>query len=101
MYDCPSLLVLISDFSYGEIGSRIISRIILQLFPPHLFPAASTSPISPAEFIHKILVPEAALHLVMDDMRQSRREAVCTLRESSKYGVGMFPDDSTGKTDSF
>ena len=40
-----------------------------------------------------MLVPEAALRLVMDDMHQTRKEAIQTLRDSAQYGVAMFPDD--------
>ena len=41
-----------------------------------------------------ILVPEAALALVMEDMHQTRQEALRTLRDSAQYGVAMFPDDA-------
>ncbi|KIP04952.1 hypothetical protein PHLGIDRAFT_39419, partial [Phlebiopsis gigantea 11061_1 CR5-6] len=78
---------------YGELGSVIISQTIYDLFPPGDFQPASTLPLTPTEFIQRVLVPEAALRLVMDDMRQARKEAITTLRDSAQYGVAMFPDD--------
>ena len=54
-------------------------------------------PLTPAEFIQRILVPEAALRLVMEDMHQSRKQAIRTLRESAQYGVAMFPDEHSGE----
>lgn len=81
--------------SYGELGSVIISQTIYDLFPPADFPPNSTLPLTPTEFVQHILVPEAALRLVMEDMHQSRQEALKTLRDSAQYGVAMFPDDHT------
>lgn len=50
-------------------------------------------PLTPAEFIQRVLVPEAAVRLVMEDLSQSRVRAIRTLRESASYGVAMFPDE--------
>ncbi|EKM49051.1 uncharacterized protein PHACADRAFT_214526 [Phanerochaete carnosa HHB-10118-sp] len=80
---------------YGELGSVIMSQTIYDLFPPVDFPPNSTLPLTPIEFIQHILVPEAALLLLMEDMHQSRTEALKTLRDSAQYGVAMFPDDHT------
>ncbi|KAI0077757.1 hypothetical protein K474DRAFT_1567468, partial [Panus rudis PR-1116 ss-1] len=81
---------------YGELGYVIIHQTIYDLFPPESFDADSTLPLTPTEFIQLILVPEAAVALVMEDMQQSRRESIKTLRESAEYGVTMFPDDLLG-----
>ncbi|GJE91289.1 hypothetical protein PsYK624_074380 [Phanerochaete sordida] len=83
---------------YGELGSVIISQTIYDLFPPAEFTPVSTLPLTPTEFIQRVLVPEAALRLVMEDMKQSRSEALKTLRDSAQYGVAMFPDDNTEGT---
>jgi hypothetical protein len=74
----------------------IISQTIYDLFPPTEFPPNSTLPLTPTELIQHVLVPEAAMRLVMADMNQSRIEAIKTLRDSAQYGVAMFPDDHTG-----
>ncbi|THH00643.1 hypothetical protein EW026_g1928 [Hermanssonia centrifuga] len=83
---------------YGELGSVIISQTIYNLFPPSEFPPHSTLPLTPTEFIQRILVPEAAVSLVIQDMQQTRAQAIATLRESAQYGVAMFPDDHTEGT---
>ena len=72
------------------------SKTIYDLFPPAKFPPNATLPLTPTEFIQHVLVPEAALQLVIEDMNQSRADAIRTLRDSAQYGVAMFPDDHTG-----
>lgn len=79
--------------SYGELGYMIISQTMYDMFPPTSFPPDSTLPLTPADFIQLILIPEAAVALIMEDMHQTREEAVVTLRDSAEYGVAMFPDD--------
>ena len=71
----------------------IINQTIYDLFPPESFPTDSTLPLTPIEFIQLVLVPEAAVALIMQDLSQSRQEAIETLRQSAEYGVAMFPDD--------
>ncbi|KAH7920529.1 hypothetical protein BV22DRAFT_1133001 [Leucogyrophana mollusca] len=77
---------------YGELGSVIIHQTLYNLFPPSSFDASLIVPLTPAEFIQRILVPEAALELIMEDLCIDRDEALVTLRESAQYGVAMFPD---------
>ncbi|CAL1715163.1 unnamed protein product [Somion occarium] len=78
---------------YGELGYVIIHQTIYDLFPPDSLDADSTLPLTPTEFIQLILVPEAAVCLIIDDLQQNRPQAIRTLRESAGYGVAMFPDD--------
>ncbi|OSX64116.1 hypothetical protein POSPLADRAFT_1137777 [Postia placenta MAD-698-R-SB12] len=78
---------------YGELGYMIINQTIYNLFPPASFHADSTLPLTPTDFIALVLVPEAAVSLITEDMKQTRQEAIATLRESAEYGVAMFPDD--------
>jgi RTC4-like domain len=87
---------LILVFSYGELGSMILHQTLYNIFPPSSFDAQSIVPLTPQEFIQRILVPEAALALIMEDMRQDRTQAAQTMRESAGYGVAMFPDTSEG-----
>lgn len=82
--------------SYGELGYVIIHQTIYDLFPPASFDSESTLPLSPTEFIQLILVPEAAVSLIMDDLQQPRAQAIRTLRASAEYGVAMFPDEAGG-----
>ncbi|KIM53511.1 hypothetical protein SCLCIDRAFT_46614, partial [Scleroderma citrinum Foug A] len=77
---------------YGEQGSVIIHQTLFNLFPPSSFDVSLISPLTPAEFIQRVLVPEAATRLIAQDLNQSIEEATITLRESAQYGVAMFPD---------
>jgi len=78
--------------SYGELGYLIIHQTIYQLFTPEAIDPDSTAPLTPSEFIQRILVPEAAVYLIMEDLQSTYSNAIKTLRESVEYGVAMFPD---------
>ena len=78
--------------SYGELGYLIIYQTIYQLFPPETISPDSTTPLTPSDFIQRILVPEAAAHLIIEDLQSTYSNAIRTLRESVEYGVAMFPD---------
>ncbi|CCM02591.1 uncharacterized protein FIBRA_04694 [Fibroporia radiculosa] len=84
---------------YGELGYIIIHQTIYNLFPLSSFDASSTFPLTPADFVQHILVPEAAVYLIVEDMGQTRQQAIVTLRESAEYGVAMFPDDHADGAD--
>jgi hypothetical protein len=83
--------------SYGELGLLIIHQTLYDLFPFSSFEPSSIAPLTPAEFIQLVLIPEAAVRLIMQDLCLDRDDAIVTLRESSQYGVAMFPDTSSGK----
>ena len=83
-----------SDFrSYGELGYVIIHQTLCDMFPPADFHPDATLPLTPPDFITLVLVPEAALRLIADDLSLPRDKALETLRESVEYGVAMFPAD--------
>ncbi|KAG1763995.1 RTC4-like domain-containing protein [Suillus occidentalis] len=82
---------------YGELGLLIIHQTLYNLFPFSSFEPSSIAPLTPAEFIQLVLIPEAAVRLIMQDLCLDRDDAIVTLRESSQYGVAMFPDTSSGK----
>lgn len=84
--------------SYGEQGSIIIHQTLFDLFPPRTFDASLIAPLAPAEFIQRILVPEAAVRLIAQDLCVDMEDAIVTLRDSAQYGVAMFPD--TGENSS-
>lgn len=73
----------------------ILSQTLYDMFPPLNFPANSTLPLTPADFVQRVLLPEAALSLIMEDMHETRQSAIATMRASAQYGVAMFPDDNT------
>lgn len=101
----PRLLMEHPLFSYGEQGSVIIHQTLFDMFPPASFDPARISPLTSNEFVLRILVPEVALRLIMEDRdregNDEMHQALVVLRESSAYGVAMFPEDggegSTGK----
>ncbi|KAF9219734.1 hypothetical protein BS17DRAFT_654616, partial [Gyrodon lividus] len=76
---------------YGEQGSVIIHQTLFDLFPPSSFDVSLIIPLAPAEFIQRILVPEAAVRLIAQDLCADIEDAIITLRESAQYGVAMFP----------
>jgi len=67
------------------------------MFPPSSMNANLIAPLTGNEFMEKILVPEVALRLIMEDRglkgEDGKKEALTILRESSSYGVFMFPED--------
>ena len=75
------------------------------MFPPASFDPTRISPLTSNEFVLRVLVPEVALRLIMDDRNlegnDGMYQALTVLRESSAYGVAMFPEDGgesrTGK----
>ena len=74
----------------------ILHQTLYNMFPPTSFEPQSITPLTPQDFIQRILVPEAALALIMEDTGQDRAQAARTMRESAGYGVAMFPDTSEG-----
>ncbi|KAI0030062.1 restriction of telomere capping protein 4, partial [Vararia minispora EC-137] len=75
---------------YGEMGASIIYQTLYNLFPPGSFNADSIAPLSPDTVLQRVLIPEAALALVMEDMSQDADAAAQTLRASARYGATMF-----------
>jgi hypothetical protein len=79
----------------------IIHQTLYSLFPPSSFDPTLIIPLTPPEFIQRILVPEAAVGLIMEDRfmdpknEKHKEQAVRILRESAAYGVAMFPDADT------
>ncbi|KAJ7099513.1 RTC4-like domain-containing protein, partial [Mycena belliarum] len=84
---------------YGELGSVIIHQTLYDMFPLTSIDPDLVDPLTPNEFIQRILVPEVGMRLVIQDMhldvedRSDKKQAVAVLRESASYGVAMFPED--------
>ncbi|KAJ7655731.1 RTC4-like domain-containing protein [Mycena polygramma] len=84
---------------YGELGSVIIHQTLYDMFPLTAIDPDLVSPLTPNEFIQRILVPEVGMRLVIEDMelnpetKSDKKRAVAVLRESASYGVAMFPED--------
>jgi hypothetical protein len=56
-----------------------------------------THPLTPAEFHQRILVPQVGLLLIREDLDSSMKKALKTMRDSTSYGVAMFPEDGDGE----
>ncbi|KAF8124444.1 nuclear condensing complex subunit [Boletus edulis] len=84
---------------YGEQGSAIIHQTLFDLFPPSAFNMSLVEPLTLIEFIQLVLVPEVAIRLIAEDLSVNMDEALRTLHDSAKYGVGMFPDMSENCAD--
>ncbi|KAJ7080372.1 RTC4-like domain-containing protein [Mycena belliarum] len=82
---------------YGEMGTVIIHRTLYKLFPPSTISLDAVAPVTAADFIGCILVPEVGMRLIVDDMSldvhspDGRSKAVAVMRASADYGVSMFP----------
>lgn len=67
------------------------------MFPLDSFGSKTISPFTANEFIQRILVPEVALRLIMEDRGLKglvgAETALEVLRESTAYGAVMFPED--------
>ena len=89
--------VLINCCSYGEQGSIIIHQTLYSLFSPDTIPLTSVEPLTPSQFLTRVLVPETAMLLIQEDMHLStKEETLRVLDESKKYGVAMFPEQAQG-----
>lgn len=58
-----------------------------------MFPSIpNCAPLEPTDFVLRVLVPEAARLLIMEDMDISAESALLVLQDSRKYGMAKFPD---------
>jgi hypothetical protein len=84
--------------SYGELGSVIIHQTLYNMFPPASIDATIIAPLTFNQFVQRVLVPEVALRLIMEDKglkgELGMQKALGILRDSSAYGVAMFPEDT-------
>ncbi|KAF7360731.1 RTC4 domain-containing protein [Mycena venus] len=74
---------------YGEQGLQIISNTLprVLIFPDNIHPLTS------AQFVAFVLIPEVAACLVMEDMGPGadKTQAIGRMMDSSAYGALMFP----------
>lgn len=75
----------------------ILHQTLLSMFPLDSFNSKTIVPFTANEFIQRILVPEVALRLIMEDRGLrglvGAETALEVLRESTAYGAVMFPED--------
>ncbi|KAF8324247.1 RTC4-like domain-containing protein [Cantharellus anzutake] len=76
---------------YGERGLVRIANGLHDLFPG-LSTRPSFAPLDVENFLLRVLIPETARLLIMEDLDLDEADALSVLRESQKYGVAKFPD---------
>jgi hypothetical protein len=79
--------------SYGEQGVVVLHQTLRTMFPK--IPPLKIEPLSVEQFFLHVLVPEAAAHLIREDMNISIDdfdEAYDIMEKSRKYGMARFPD---------
>ncbi|KDR70608.1 hypothetical protein GALMADRAFT_1349818 [Galerina marginata CBS 339.88] len=79
---------------YGDEGYQLILVSLRSLFPPDLVDLEQLAPLSYMEVIRKVLLPEAAILLIHQDLRVPVPVATQTLHESQDFGSIMHPCDS-------
>ncbi|KAJ7792855.1 hypothetical protein B0H14DRAFT_2928968 [Mycena olivaceomarginata] len=75
---------------YGELGAAVIHRTLTGIFDEKML-VRCPGDLEPGEFWWKVLMPEAALRLIMEDFACGKEDAELIRRESCHYGVSMFP----------
>ncbi|KAA1090994.1 hypothetical protein PGT21_020046 [Puccinia graminis f. sp. tritici] len=100
---CQSVFYDIGSFDveqpgyYGAQGFEVIYRTLYPLFVGYMNATAAqlAAPLSPEYFLQKVMIPEAALGLIAQDMQLSpwNRLVRETLEASRQYGLAMFPDE--------
>ncbi|KAI8827122.1 uncharacterized protein EV422DRAFT_512746 [Fimicolochytrium jonesii] len=101
---------------YGRTGASIIFKVLFHTFlrsrdqastaSKPIYPTLTkhdTAPIPPLEFLQDVLVPEAALRLIMEDRKLTGvPQGMKVFTESAEYGAAMFghsDDDSDDDLD--
>ncbi|KAF5374001.1 hypothetical protein D9615_009909 [Tricholomella constricta] len=79
---------------YGERGYQIIFTALQHRFSFSI-DIAHIHPLSQDTFLREILVPEAAVLIIQEDLHLSRFQAIETLRASHTFGNTMHPIDDT------
>ncbi|KAJ7042083.1 hypothetical protein C8F04DRAFT_946486, partial [Mycena alexandri] len=77
---------------YGELGTRRIDQTFHRMLE---FSEDCTLPLTVLQFVQLVLIPEAGVQLIMDDLgaAASRDDAMQVMWASGSYGASMFPDD--------
>lgn len=73
-------------------GFEVIFHTLSELFPPTDIPEMKTTPLTGEQFLRLILVPEVSISLIMEDLGQTRSEALRTRSASVRYGEETFPE---------
>jgi hypothetical protein len=90
---CYSQFIIVNLSSYGEKGSVIIQKMLLELFATLDHTCINNiKPLSLPQFAQHILVPQVATLLIAADKRCSIDNAFKMMRDSGSYGYQQFVD---------
>ncbi len=92
------------DFSsYGELGYSIMHQSIQSLFPAVKMVPSLFKPLTWISFLQRILIPETALLLIMEDLKlKEKRDSKRLSRSCRKVqsmGQECFPDNDEEEED--
>ncbi|KAJ6577781.1 hypothetical protein B0H19DRAFT_1253094 [Mycena capillaripes] len=76
---------------FGELGYTVISRKIMEVFPAATIMVEYT-PLSWGELIEQVLIPEALVALIADELKLSPEDAVELLHSSTPFGLEYHSD---------
>ncbi|KAG9001213.1 hypothetical protein FRB90_011659 [Tulasnella sp. 427] len=76
---------------YGEQGFIVISETLQNMFPQEKLEAADIMPMNSQDFLQRVLVPETAILLIMEDRDEDYATALKTMEDSRAFGTALFP----------
>ena len=89
-------IILISNplSSYGEPGYHIILITLKHLFPESSIETINIYPLTYNVLVEEVLAPEAAVCLIVEDLKTTRSKAIDILHESYTFGNNLHDPDS-------
>ncbi|KAJ7917653.1 hypothetical protein B0H13DRAFT_1994483 [Mycena leptocephala] len=78
---------------FGELGYTVISRRIKELFPASTI-AVNYAPLSWEALMEQVLIPEALVALITDELQSSPEAAIELLHDSTPFGLEYHSDIS-------
>ncbi|KAG8999784.1 hypothetical protein FRB90_011962, partial [Tulasnella sp. 427] len=76
---------------YGEQGFIVISETLQNMFSQEKLEAADIMPMNSQDFLQRVLVPETAILLIMEDRDEDYAAALKTMEDSRAFGTALFP----------
>jgi hypothetical protein len=84
--------MLTNVHSFGELGYHAISRTVTDLFPEATIDAALHAPLDWDAFMAQVLIPEAIVLLIVEELQIMPDEAIETLEASTPFGHAYHSD---------
>lgn len=87
-----SICQFLTICSFGLVGFELIVHALHTMFPQSSIDAANIEPLSYDGIITEVLLPEATLMLICDDMQIDPDDARVVFEESRDFGMSMHAD---------